>query len=66
MILLRNVLRLRHGVRTIQEENNNLLEDFFSCVHGTVDAFARLRPIHFTVSDLAGLGLSPIAELNVE
>jgi hypothetical protein len=52
VVLLRAVLRLRYRVRAIKEESYHLFEYFFPDVDGTVDAIARLRPIHFAHSDV--------------
>ena len=57
-------LRLWHGVRTIEEKCHNFFENFCADVHGTVDAVAWLRPIHFTHADLPFLSVSAITEFN--
>jgi hypothetical protein len=60
------LLRLRHRVGTIQKKGYDLLEHFLPHIHRTVDAVAWLRPIYFAYRDLAPLGLSAVAVLNVE
>ena len=59
-------LRLWHRVRTIQKEGYDLLKHLLPHIHRTVDTVAWLRPIHLAYRDLAGLGFSAIAELDVE
>jgi hypothetical protein len=60
------LLRLRHCVGTVQKKSYDLLEDLLPRIHRTVDPVAWLRPIDFAYRDVPRLGLSAIAELNVE
>jgi hypothetical protein len=64
-LLFRGIFRLRHGVRTIKEKDNDLLEYFFPDVYGTVGAVGRLHPVHFARTDLPSLSFSAITEFDI-
>src|SRR5260370_7193141 len=60
------VVRLRNGVRAIQEKSYDFLEELLADVHGAVDASAGLRPVHFSDRDLPRQSFSAVMELDVE
>jgi hypothetical protein len=60
--LLIVVLWLWLGVGMIKEEGYNLLENFLSDVHGTLNAICRFRPIRFANRDPALLTRPAVAE----
>jgi len=49
----------------IKEEGYDLLEYFFPDVYGTVDAVARLYPVHLPHHDLPSLSFSAVTEFDV-
>ncbi len=64
--LLRAIVRLRVGVRVIQEESYDFLEEYIADVHGAVDTIAGLRSVQFANRDLPRQSFSRVMELDVE
>jgi hypothetical protein len=60
------IFGLRNGVRAIEEKGYNLFEHFLPSIHSAMDAIARVRPIHFSWSNLTLESFALIAEFDIQ